>query len=74
MQEFCVRILVDPKHFPLGIPSLVAAVIRQIQVATESASGSSSRLYLVVVDARLSGNKRGKSVATKPFLSALPLG
>ena len=33
-------------------------------VAPESASGSSSGLYSVVVDARLSGNKRGKSVVT----------
>ena len=31
-------------------------------VALESASGSRSGLYTVVVDARLSGNKRGKSV------------
>ena len=31
-------------------------------VAPESASGSGSGLYLVVIDARLSGNKRGKSV------------
>ena len=35
-------------------------------VAPESASGSSSGLYTVVVDARLSGNKRG----TVPFLTA----
>ena len=27
-------------------------------------------LYTVVVDARLSGNKRGKSVVTVPFLTA----
>ena len=39
-------------------------------VPPESASGSGSRLYLVVVDARLSGNKRGKSVVTVPFLTA----
>ena len=31
-------------------------------VALESASGSGSGLYTVVVDARLSGNKGGKSV------------
>ena len=43
-------------------------------VAPESASGSGSGLYLVVVDARLSGNKRGKSVVTVPFLTALLLG
>ena len=33
-------------------------------VVPESASGSGSGLYLVV-DARLSGNKRGKSVVTQ---------
>ena len=43
-------------------------------VAPESASGSASGLYLVVVDARLSGNKRGKSVVTVPFLTASLLG
>ena len=40
----------------------------------ELASGSGSGLYLVVVDARLSGNKRWKSVVTVPFLTALLLG
>ena len=39
-------------------------------VVPELASGSHSRLYLVVVDARLSENKRGKSVVTVPFLTA----
>ena len=39
-------------------------------VAPESASGSGSGLYTVVVDARLSGNKRGRSVVTGPFLTA----
>ena len=43
-------------------------------VAPESASGSVKGLYTVVVDARLSGNKRGKSVVTVPFLTALLLG
>ena len=43
-------------------------------VATELASGSGSELYTVVVDARLSGNKRGKSVVTVPFLTASLLG
>ena len=43
-------------------------------VVPESASGSSSGLYLVVVDARLSGNKRGKSEVTVPFLTASLLG
>ena len=43
-------------------------------VAPESASGSGSGLYTVVVDARLSGNKRGKSVVTVPFLTASLLG
>ena len=38
--------------------------------APESASGSGSGLYTVVVDARLSGNMRGKSVVTVPFLTA----
>ena len=33
-------------------------------VAPESASGSGNWLYTVVVDARLSGNKRGNSVVT----------
>ena len=42
--------------------------------APESASGSGSGLYLVVVDARLSGNKRGKSVETVPFLTVSLLG
>ena len=43
-------------------------------VAPESASVSGSGLYTVVVDARLSGNKRGKCVVTVPFLTALLLG
>ena len=43
-------------------------------VAPELASGSGSVLYLVVVDARLSGNKRGKSVVTVPFLTTSLLG
>ena len=43
-------------------------------VAPESASGSGSGLYLVVVDARLSGNKSWKSVVTVSFLSASLLG
>ena len=43
-------------------------------VAPEAASGSGSGLYLVVVNARLSGNKRGKSVVTVPFLTASLLG
>ena len=73
MQEFWVRILADPKDFPLGIISLVAAVLNS-EARPESASGSSSRLYSVVVDARLSGKKRGKSVVTVPFLTALLLG
>ena len=41
-------------------------------VAPESISGNSSVYTLaVVVDAHLSGNKRGKSVVTVPFLTAL---
>ena len=60
-----------PKRFPLRITSLVAAVIL---VAPESASGSGSGLYLVVVDARLLRNKRGKSVVTVPFITASLLG
>ena len=43
-------------------------------VAPESASGSGSGLYLVVVDALLSGNKRGKSVVTVTFQTASLLG
>ena len=44
-------------------------------VGPELASGIGSGLYLVVVDARLSGNKRGKSVMTMPFLTnSLPVG
>ena len=43
-------------------------------VVPEAASGSGSGLFLVVVDARLSGNKRGKSVVTVPFLTASLLG
>ena len=39
-------------------------------VAPESTSGSGSGLYTVVVDARLSGNKKGKSEVTVPFLTA----
>ena len=39
-------------------------------VAPEWTSGSGSGLYSVVVDARLSGNKRGKSLVTVPFLTA----
>ena len=38
--------------------------------APESASGSGSGLYTVVVDALLSGNKKGKNVVTVPFLTA----
>ena len=55
-----------PKDFPLGITSLVAVV----KLAYDSGSG----LYTVVVDARLSGNKRGKSVVALPFLTAWLLG
>ena len=36
-------------------------------VAPEPASGRGSGLYTVVVDAWLSGNKRGKSVVTVPY-------
>ena len=43
-------------------------------VAPELASGSGSGLYTAVVDARLSGNKRGKSAVAVPFLTALLLG
>ena len=43
-------------------------------VAPELASGGGSGLYTVVVDARLSGNKRGNSVVTVPFLTASLLG
>ena len=43
-------------------------------VAPESTSGSGSGLYTVVVDAPLSGNKRGKSVVTVPFLTVSLLG
>ena len=43
-------------------------------VGPESASGSGCGLYTVVVDARLSGNKGGKSVVTVPFLTASLLG
>ena len=42
--------------------------------APELASGSGSGIPQVVVDARLSGNKRGKSVVTVPFLTASLLG
>ena len=67
-QEFWVPILAHPKYFPLGITSLVAAV------APESASGSGSGLYSIVVDARLSGNKWGKGIVTVPFFTASLLG
>ena len=43
-------------------------------VVPESASGSGSELYTVVVDARFSGNNRGKSLVTVPFLTASLLG
>ena len=43
-------------------------------IVPESASGSGNGPYTVVVDARLSGNKRGKSVVTVPFLTASLLG
>ena len=43
-------------------------------VAPDSAFGSGSGLYLVVVDAPSTGNKRGKSVVTVPFLTASLLG
>ena len=43
-------------------------------VAPELASGSGSGLFTVVVDVQLSGNKRGKSVVTVPFLTASLLG
>ena len=39
-------------------------------VGLESASGSGSGLYTVMVDARLSGNKRRKSVVTVPSITA----
>ena len=51
-----------PKDFPLGN-----------LVAPESASGSGSGLYLVVVDAQLSGNKREEGVVTVPFLTTASL-
>ena len=38
-------------------------------IGPELASGSRSGVYLVVADAWLSGNKRGKSVVTMPFLT-----
>ena len=69
MQEFLVRILADPKDFPLGNYFTGGS---DNSVAPESASGSRSGLYTVVVDARLSGNKREKSVVT--FLTASLLG
>ena len=43
-------------------------------VAPVSASGSDNRLYTVVVDVGLSGNKTGKSVVTVTFLTASLLG
>ena len=43
-------------------------------VTPEAASESISGLFLVVVDAQLSGNKRRKSVATVTFLTASLLG
>ena len=43
-------------------------------VAPESASGSNSWLYTVMVDGRLSENKRGKSAVTVPLLTASLLG
>ena len=43
-------------------------------VGPESASGSGSGLYTVVVDARVSRNKRGKCVLTVLFLTASLLG
>ena len=43
-------------------------------VAPESAFGSGSGLCTVVVDTRLSGNKREKSVVTVPFITASLLG
>ena len=48
--------------------------LMQVMPRAASESESGSWLYLVVVDARLSGNKRGKSVVTVPFLTASPLG
>ena len=66
-----VRILADPKYFPLGITFTGGS---GNSVAPELASGSGSGLYTAVVDARLSGNKRGKSVVAVPFLTASLLG
>ena len=60
----------EPKDFPLGITSLVAAVILQRLSRPLGAVAG----YTVVVDVRLSGNKRGKSVVTVPFLTASLLG
>ena len=68
--EFWVRILADPKDFPLGIFTGGS----RNPVAPELASGSGSGLFTVVVDVQLSGNKRGKSVVTVPFLTASLLG
>ena len=65
-----VQTLADPKDFPLELLHWW----QRYSVVPESASGHGSRLYTVVVDARLSGNKRGKSVVTVLFLTASLLG
>ena len=57
-----------PKIFPL--PRNYFTGSSGNSVVHEAASGSGSGQYFVMVDARLSGNKRGKSVVIVPFLTA----
>ena len=60
-----------PKDFPLGITSLVAAVIRERPSRPLGAVAGSPRLWLMPGSR---GNKRGKSAVTMPFLTASLLG
>ena len=60
-----------PRYFPLGITSLVAAVIRERLSRPLGAVAGSPRLWLMPGSQK---NKRGKSVVTVPFLTASLLG
>ena len=69
-QEFWVQILADTRFPPWNYFTGGSGN----SVAPESVPGSSSRLYTVVVDAWILGNKRGKRVVTVPIVTASLLG
>ena len=56
-QEFWVRILADPEYFPLGITSLVAAVIRDRLSRPRGAVAGSPRLWLMPGSQEIKGGR-----------------